>query len=122
MAAIRKSTAENTDVDLNAEPMSIPKPRAFSMAAFKTKSAPTIAGVETLLAALPHHKISEAKDWVRLHPDETKYWSDELCFVNVPIDKPKPMPKPPAKLLTKDEARRIAANVAKLPVLLGRKR
>ena len=22
---------------------------------------------------------------MRLHPDEKKYWSDELCFVNVPI-------------------------------------
>jgi len=22
---------------------------------------------------------------VRLHPDEANYWSDELCFVNVPI-------------------------------------
>jgi len=24
-------------------------------------------------------------DFVRLHPDEEKYWSPELCFVNVPI-------------------------------------
>ena len=22
---------------------------------------------------------------MRLHPDEENYWSDELCFVNVPI-------------------------------------
>jgi hypothetical protein len=34
---------------------------------------------------LPHYPIAAAKDFVRLHPDETNYWSDELCFVNVPI-------------------------------------
>jgi hypothetical protein len=44
-----------------------------------------LAGVETLQTALPHHKISEAKDFVRLHPDGTRYWSPELCFVSVPI-------------------------------------
>src|SRR5262249_15194275 len=43
------------------------------------------ANVETLQTALPHYTISQAKDFVRLHPDETKYWSPELCFVNVPI-------------------------------------
>ena len=31
------------------------------------------------------HKLSEAKDFVRLHPDEVNFWSYELCFVNVPI-------------------------------------
>ena len=34
---------------------------------------------------MPHHSIAAAKDFVRLHPDEAAYWSDELCFVNVPI-------------------------------------
>jgi hypothetical protein len=34
---------------------------------------------------LPHHPISQAKDFVRLHPDEENYWSCELCFANVPI-------------------------------------
>ena len=29
--------------------------------------------------------MAAAKDFVRLHPDEEAYWSDELCFVNVPI-------------------------------------
>jgi hypothetical protein len=29
--------------------------------------------------------MSEAKDWVRLHEDEANYWSDEYCFVNVPV-------------------------------------
>ena len=44
-----------------------------------------MANVETLLTGLPHHSISQAKDFVRLHPDEENYWSPELCFVNVPI-------------------------------------
>ena len=34
---------------------------------------------------MPHHSISQAKDFVRLHADEESYWSPELCFVNVPI-------------------------------------
>jgi hypothetical protein len=68
-----------------AEQMSIAKPDAFSLDKFKSKHAVAVAGVETLLTALPHHSIAQAKDFVRLHPDETKYWSPELCFVNVPI-------------------------------------
>jgi hypothetical protein len=63
----------------------IPKPGPFSLEMFKSTRDSSIAGVETLLTALPHHKLSEAKDWVRLHPDESKYWSTEFCFVNVPI-------------------------------------
>ena len=47
--------------------------------------AASVAGVETLLAKLPHHSISQAKDFVRLHSKEEKYWSPELCFVSVPI-------------------------------------
>jgi hypothetical protein len=65
--------------------MPIQKPGTFSLDKFKTKHADTIANVETLLTGLPHHKISEARDFVRLHPDEDNYWSPELCFVNVPI-------------------------------------
>jgi hypothetical protein len=34
---------------------------------------------------LPHHSISQAKDFARLHPDEEAYWSSELCFVSVPV-------------------------------------
>jgi hypothetical protein len=65
-------------------PVSIAKPGAFDLDKFKSKQAAAIANVETLLSALPVHKLSEAKDFVRLHPNET-YWSPELCFVNVPI-------------------------------------
>jgi hypothetical protein len=67
------------------EAMSIAKPSAFSLDKFKSKRAAAMANVETLLTALPHHSIAQAKDFVRLHPDEAAYWSPELCFVNVPI-------------------------------------
>jgi hypothetical protein len=62
--------------------MSIAKPSAFSLDKFKSKHAGALAGVETLQTALPHHSISQAKDFVRLHEDETQYWSPELCFVS----------------------------------------
>jgi len=65
--------------------ISVPKPKKFSTDKFKSKRAAAMANVETLLTALPHHSISQAKDFVRLHPDEEKYWSPELCFVNVPV-------------------------------------
>jgi hypothetical protein len=67
------------------EPLSIKKPGEFKLDIFKSTRDPSIANVETLITALPHHKISEAEDWARLHPNEATYWSDELCFVNVSI-------------------------------------
>ena len=62
----------------------ISKPVGF-LDKYKSKRAATIGGVETLLAALPHYKIADANDFVRLHPNEDDYWSPELCFVSVPI-------------------------------------
>ena len=35
---------------------------------FKSKNAPTISGVQTLLTALPIIKIGDVNDWTRLHP------------------------------------------------------
>jgi hypothetical protein len=67
------------------EPIQITKPGEFSLDKFKSKRSPAIAGVETLLTALPHFTLSQAKDWARLHPSEEHYWSPEFCFVNVPI-------------------------------------
>ena len=51
----------------------------------KSKKPPTIAGVDTNSESYPHCKMSEVKDFLRLHPDEEYYWSPELCFVKVPI-------------------------------------
>jgi len=67
------------------EAMSVAKPSASNLDKFKSKHSAAVAGVETLQTALPHTTISQAKDFVRLHPNEEEYWSPELCFVNVPI-------------------------------------
>jgi hypothetical protein len=64
---------------------SIAKPPAFDLNRFKSKRGAAVANVETLLTALPHHPIAQARDFVRLHHNEDRYWSPELCFVNVPI-------------------------------------
>jgi hypothetical protein len=66
-------------------PQSIAKPKGSGLDKFKSKRDPIIASVKTLVTALPIHSIAQAKDFVRLHADEENYWSDELCFVNVPI-------------------------------------
>jgi hypothetical protein len=65
--------------------MQVPKPEAFNLDKFRSVQAPTGANVETLVTALPHYRIADARDWVRLHPNEETYWSPELCFVNVTI-------------------------------------
>ena len=68
------------------EPVSIAKPSASDpLAKFRSKRGAVMANVATLVTALPIHKISEANDYVRLHPLEETYWSSELCFVNVPV-------------------------------------
>ena len=66
-------------------PIQITKPDEFSLDKFRSKRSPATAGIETLLTALPHYSIAQAKDFVRLHPDEENYWSPEFCFVHVPI-------------------------------------
>jgi hypothetical protein len=66
------------------ELLSIEKPKGSGLARFKSTNLEPVK-VETLLTGLPHYPISAAKDWVRLHPDEATYWSDEYCFVDVPI-------------------------------------
>src|SRR5262245_31793375 len=68
-----------------SEDVSIAKPAKFSLDKFKSKRSAAVASVQTLQAALPHHSIAQAKDFVRLHPDDEHFWSPELCFVNVPI-------------------------------------
>ena len=52
---------------------------------FKSKNAPSISNVETLLTALPIYKIGDVSDYTRLHPSEDDYWSPEMCLVSVPI-------------------------------------
>jgi len=83
--ASTQSSAIPEQADPTAAPMSIAKPSTFDLSKFKSTRAPAAANVETLQTALPHHRIAQAKDFVRLHPDEAAYWSPELCFVNVPI-------------------------------------
>jgi hypothetical protein len=63
----------------------IPKPAAAAdMDRFKSKRGQKGSSVNTLPTPLPHHKIANAKDYVRLHPDEDNYWSDDYCFINIP--------------------------------------
>jgi hypothetical protein len=59
--------------------------KSFSLNKFKSKRAAAVAGVGTLLGELQIHSIAQGKDFVRLHPNQEDYWSDELCFVSVPI-------------------------------------
>jgi hypothetical protein len=69
----------------SASTLTIAKPNGFDLNKFRSKRPDAIANVATLQTGLPVHTISQAKDFVRLHPVEDPYWSPELCFVMVPI-------------------------------------
>ena len=79
------------DVNANPEPepeskLSISKPdEKFNLDRFKSKRTAKMANVGVLPTQLEFHRIADANDFVRLHPDKEKYWSGELCFVHVPI-------------------------------------
>jgi len=81
--ANRKAKLVVNNTTPEAAPIPKPPPK-FDLSKFKSKTTTTAAKVETLLGALPHHSIAEARDFVRLHPDVENYWSAELCFVAVP--------------------------------------
>jgi hypothetical protein len=51
---------------------------------FRSKKSAALANVESNTDALPHHRIADARDFVRLHNDPA-YWSHELCFCIVPV-------------------------------------
>jgi hypothetical protein len=79
-----KPTGEPKSEPLPGLGGAIPKPSAFSLDGFRSKRSASIGGVATLPASLQTMRVAEAKDYVRLHPNEAAYWSDELCFVHVP--------------------------------------
>jgi len=85
LEAVEKSEMSSSSKE-NEEPLAIAKPSGgFDLNKFKAKRAAAVANIETLPTSLPVHNMAAAKDFVRTHPDEENYWSDELCFVNVPI-------------------------------------
>jgi hypothetical protein len=125
---IKKPTApsaesEATQTQTGAEPLSIEKPdksgesRASRLARFRTTSAETPT-VQTLLTALPHLKLSEAGDWVKLHPNEETHWSVEYFFVNVPV---KGQAKDTLHLIDAGLASRISSRVKPFRLALAAK-
>jgi hypothetical protein len=102
------------------EELSIAKPTAFNMDKFKSKSGPALSNVETLLPGLPVQRISDARDFVRLHPDEENYWSPELCFVAVPI---KGQKKDTVHLITEEVAKKhnISDRITRMRLALAAK-
>jgi hypothetical protein len=69
--------------DENVIPLKVVKPGKLDK--FKSKNQPSIGGLETAPTVLGILKIGDTNDFVRLHPNEDEYWSDELCFVSVPV-------------------------------------
>jgi hypothetical protein len=84
MDAHKTSNAEGDGRGADNPSRAIPKPRGFDLNRFKSKRTDAVANVNTLQTGLPIHSMSQAKDFVRLCPNE-EYWSPELCFVMVPI-------------------------------------
>ena len=71
----RKKTTHRKKSAPEENSVPIAKPGEFNLEKFKSKRAPDISGVETLLTALPILKIGDVDDWARLHPSEDEYWT-----------------------------------------------
>lgn len=82
---VKKKTSEKkAEEDVN-NVLPIKKPdAAVSLDRFKSTRT-TTAGVDNVTTGMPHMKIGEVKDFFRTHPSEEDYWSDEYCFVQVPV-------------------------------------
>jgi hypothetical protein len=91
------------DDTIKEKPLSIAKPGAFDLDKFRSTRDPTVAGVETLQTPLPILSAAQAKDFIRLHPDEDAYWTPEYCFVSVPV---KGVRRPPLHLIVEGLAER----------------
>ena len=75
VAVVQAPTVKNT----------IPKPdKKFSLDDFASDEGNSVPNVGTLHMGLPILRLSEAKDFVKLHPSND-YWTKELWFVSVPI-------------------------------------
>jgi hypothetical protein len=85
LKVVNESGKTPDTVEAADKAVSITKPSGFDLNKFKSKRGAVMANVGTMQGALPHYSIAGARDFVRLHADEKAYWSDELCFVSVPI-------------------------------------
>lgn len=81
MTAEMKPTIVPIDDTPDEAPISVPKPTKSLMDMCKSTEDPTIAGVETLLTALPYLKLSEANDWRAYTPTRrrTGHQNIALC-------------------------------------------
>jgi hypothetical protein len=80
---VNKMASKKPKAEENVIPLKIVKPGRLDK--FKSKKKPSIGGLETAPTVLGILKIGDTNDFVRLHPDEDLYWSEELCFVSVPV-------------------------------------
>ena len=77
--------AKKTKPGEEVVPPKIVKPAAGFMEKFRSKRPPSIAGVETLLTALPILRIADANDSSGCIRRKRTTGRRELCFVSVPI-------------------------------------
>lgn len=83
-SAPKLDTVDDTTTEIDNAP-SIAKPTSSRLDKFKTKLQHVSGVVDPFTGNLQVHKPAAVKDYIRTHHDEGAYWSDELCFVNVPI-------------------------------------
>ncbi len=76
-------TSKKPKAEDKVVPLQIVKPGRLDK--FKSKKKPSIGGLETAPTVLGILRVGDTNDFIRLHPNEDEYWSDELCFVSVPI-------------------------------------
>jgi hypothetical protein len=120
-AKIAKATKKPVAVVTPIHTNGVNKPVKGNLDRFKAKRSDKPGGIPATPKALPVHSIAQAQDFVRLHPDMEKMWSDVMYVVRVPVKGQKGEKGGILHLITEDLVPKLSRKVKRIRLALAAK-